>query len=51
MRNLKPILEQFGEYVVSQSRLNLTKGCYKNKGINASGSLSKSLEFDVMPNG
>lgn len=51
MRNLKPILEQFGEYVVSQSRLNLTKGGYKNKGQNASGSLSKSLAFEVMPNG
>lgn len=51
MRNLKPILEQFGEYVVSQSRLNLTKGGYKNKGQNASGSLSKSLSFEVMPDG
>lgn len=45
MRSLEPILQQFGEYVVSQSRLNLTKGGYKSKGHNASGSLSKSLAY------
>lgn len=45
MRSLGPILQQFGEFVVSRSKENLTKGGYKNKGHNATSKLSNSLAF------
>lgn len=43
--NVEAELERFYKYVIQQARTNLTK-----EGINASGSLYRSLDFDITEN-
>ena len=46
LKNLQKELQAFGSFVVQESRKNLTKGGYKNKGHNVTRGLFNSLGYD-----
>jgi hypothetical protein len=46
LKNLQKELQSLGSYVVQESRKNLTKGGYKNKGHNVTRGLFNSIGYD-----
>jgi len=46
LKNLQKELQSLGSYVVQESRRNLTKGGYKNKGHNVTRGLFNSIGYD-----
>ncbi len=46
LKNLQKELQSLGSFVVQESRKNLTKGGYKNKGHNVTRGLFNSIGYD-----
>ena len=46
LKNLQKELQSLGSFVVQESRRNLTKGGYKNKGHNVTRGLFNSIGYD-----